>query len=157
MGISTFDKTPWPAIVYFIPDEDLNLQFVSHPDDKHSKNLETNPDITCTIYDSSQLNKDEKLGLQYLGSTTIVKKLNKLKILVKFWNKHIAGEHGVRFDPKTFLRAGSSRIYKITPKKIKFFNTRDYTDNDFKIYKPDFQEIKIKSTSLDQTRLISNI
>lgn len=55
--------------------------------------------------------------------------------MIKLWNKSIAGSKGKKFDPKDFLQAGRSRVYKISPKKVKFFNTVLFPDEKSAILK----------------------
>lgn len=135
MGLSTHGDEMWPAIVYYIADKDLNLYFISHPDDLHAKNITINPTVTCTIYDSTQVNSGDKIGIQYRGRVKVVNVLEKVKWMVKLWNKLIAGEKGFRPNPKDMLKAGGSRVYKITPQKIKFFNSKLYTGDHSQVIK----------------------
>ena len=45
--------------------------------------------------------------------------------MFKMWNKLISGEKGEKLtNPKQFIDAGTSSVYKITPKRIKFVNTK---------------------------------
>jgi hypothetical protein len=50
------------------------------------------------------------------------------------WNKHISNTGGeILNNPKKFLEAGTSSIFKITPARIKFFNTELWPDEQFKV------------------------
>lgn len=122
MALSTVGDEPWPAIVYYISDEELNLYFISHPDDIHSRNIAENNVVTGTIYDSSQNNAETKIGIQLRGQAEVVNTFDKVKWMVKLWNNIIAKENGFRPDPKDLLSAGKSRVYRVTPEKIKFYN-----------------------------------
>lgn len=122
MSITSVGEHPWPAIVYFIANEDLELYFLSHPDDLHCQQIKNNPQVACAIYDSTQPNAAIKVGLQYYGEAEVVNVLEKVKWMIGLWNKIIAGEKGTKFNPTDLLAAGKSRIYRIKPKKIKFFN-----------------------------------
>jgi len=133
MGLSTNGNSMWPAIVYFIADENLNLYFISHPRDEHAQNIEKNSTVTCTIFDSSQPNAGDKIGVQYRGSASVVNVIDKVKWMVKLWNKLIAGEKGYRPKAQDLLKVGESRVYKITPQKIKFFNSKLYAGNHSRI------------------------
>jgi len=128
MGISTFREMPWPAIVYYIVDEDLNLYFISHPDDEHCKNIEKNNKVACTIFDSNQENSKPKVGIQYSGEVEVLSNLEKVKWMVTLWKKLIAGKDGYRPEAEDLLKVGSSRVYKVSPKKIKFYNSKDYKE-----------------------------
>ena len=63
MSVSTSGKDiPWPAIVHFLTDEDLNLYFISNPKSQHCLNIEANPRTAIAIYDSTQSVGGEKIG-----------------------------------------------------------------------------------------------
>lgn len=129
MGLSTFgdsNSLPWPAIVYFIVDEDLNLYFISSKKAKHCQNIYENPKVTCTVFDSSQKNAGGKIGIQYSGQAEEVNSKEKVEWMIERWNHHIAGKDGWRPAPTELLGEGTSRVYQVAPVKIKFFNTKEF-------------------------------
>ena len=133
MSVSTFGELPWSAIAYYIVDENLDIYFISGPEDLHIQNLENCNKVTCTIYDSTQINGGKKIGIQYSGECHEVRDMTSIKWMVKLWIKLIAGEKGYKPKPEDMLDAGGARVYKITPKKIKFYNSRDFKEK-FRIY-----------------------
>lgn len=137
MTIATFGETPWPAIVYYLHDEDLNLYYVSHPEDIHTKNIMMNPYVACAIYDSSQPNSMEKKGIQLNGTVQVIGDISRINWMVKLWNKVIAGEEGVKFDPQKLNQMENSRVYRVKPKMIKFFNESLFPENNNRVLKLD--------------------
>ncbi|MCK9369006.1 pyridoxamine 5'-phosphate oxidase family protein [Candidatus Dojkabacteria bacterium] len=133
MSISTFGEYPWPAIVYYVVDKDLNLYFISGPGDQHCKNIKENNKVSCAIYNSSQVNEGSKVGIQYSGEVSEVNDLLQVKWMVKLWLKLISGKNGYKPKAEDLLNAKDARVYKVAPKKIKFYNSRDFKEK-FRIY-----------------------
>ena len=133
MSLATLGNYPWPAIVYFIADTDLNLYFISHPDDLHCQNILQDNRVAITIFESNQPNSKDKIGIQYSGQVEVVNILEKVKWMVKLWNKLIAGKNGFRPRPQDLLKVGASRVYRVKPVRIKFFNQALFPQNDFKL------------------------
>src|SRR3989338_4416277 len=124
MAIATYGSHPWIANVYYIHDADLNLYFLSKTFREHCRALEENNVVTVAITDSHQPIYKPQKGIQLSGTAEQVHVLSQLTWMFKMWNKLIAGSEGeVLKNPKKFLEMGISKIYKITPKRIKFFNT----------------------------------
>jgi hypothetical protein len=51
---TTSGNRPWCAPVQYVADEDLNLYFVSLPESRHMSDIESNPSVAVTIFDSQQ-------------------------------------------------------------------------------------------------------
>lgn len=134
MSVATYDKTPWIANVYYVHDKDLNLYFLSKNWREHCLAIEKNDNVAVAIADSSQPIYKPQKGLQIWGKAKSVNIISNLEWMFKMWNKLISGSQGEKLsDPKKFLDAGLSRVYKITPKRIKFFNTELWPKEQFKV------------------------
>ncbi len=134
MSVATYGEYPWIANVYYVHDSDLNLYFLSKHWREHCKAIELNSKVAVAIADSSQPIYKPQIGLQISGTAAQVNIISSLKWMFKMWNKLIAGEKGEKLsDPKKFLDAGLSKVYKITPRRIKFFNTFLWPKEQFKI------------------------
>ncbi len=134
MSVATYGDSPWIANVYYIHDSDLNLYFLSKNWREHCKAIEINKDVAVAIADSSQPIYKPQKGIQISGIAESVSIISSLQWMFKMWNKLIAGSKGERLaDPKKFIDAGLSKVYKITPKRIKFFNTELWPKEQFKI------------------------
>lgn len=124
MSVSTYAEHPWVANVYFVHDDELNLYFVSKATTEHCKAIEKNNMVAVAIADSAQpLGKTQK-GIQLYGTAKAVNAVEKLGWMFTMWNKLIAHhKDDMMFNPEQFLQAGFARVYKITPHRIRFFNT----------------------------------
>ncbi|OGK15657.1 hypothetical protein A3H80_02195 [Candidatus Roizmanbacteria bacterium RIFCSPLOWO2_02_FULL_37_19] len=134
MSVATYGEYPWIANVYYVHDANLNLYFLSKSWREHCQALAINNKVAIAIADSYQSIYEPQKGLQINGTAQPVHIISKLEWMFKMWNKLIAGSKGEQLvDPKKFLDAGVSTIYKITPKKIKFFNTELWPKEQFKV------------------------
>ena len=135
MSMATFaDNEPWIANVYFVSDDDLNIYFLSKKWREHCKAIVINPKVSVAIADSHQNIYNPQKGLQITGTAEEVNVFDKLEWMFKMWNKLIAGEKGEKLsDPKKFLDAGVSGVYRIKPSKIKFFNTEAWPKDQTKV------------------------
>jgi len=134
MSVATYGDIPWIANVYYVHDADLNLYFLSKNWREHCKAIEINNNVAVAIADSSQPIYRPQKGLQISGTAQSVNLVSSLQWMFKMWNKLIAGSKGEKLtDPKKFVDAGLSKVYKITPKRIKFFNTELWPKDQFKI------------------------
>ena len=48
------DGRPWASPVWYAPDGDFDLLWVSKPDARHSRNIAARPEIAIVIFDSRQ-------------------------------------------------------------------------------------------------------
>ena len=134
MSVATYGKSPWIANVYYVHDSDLNLYFLSKTWREHCQAIGINTKVTAAIADSHQQIYELQKGLQISGTAEQVNIISRLEWMFKMWNKLISGNKGEKLtDPKKFLDAGTSAIYKITPKRIKFFNTELWPKEQFKV------------------------
>ena len=86
-----------------------------------------------TIFDSSQANEGEKIGIQFSGNASEIKSIDKVRWMVNLWKKLISGEKGYRPEPQDLLKIGNSRVYKVAPKRIKFYNSKAFPKDKFKV------------------------
>lgn len=134
MSVATFDGTPWIANVYFIHDNDLHLYFLSKSWREHCKAIQSNPHVAVAIADSHQPIYKTQKGIQLEGIAEQVHIVSRLTWMFKMWNKLVAGGKGERLtDPKKFIDAGTSAVYKIIPNRIKFFNTEFWPKEQYKV------------------------
>lgn len=126
MSVATYGDHPWVASVYYVSDENLDLYFFSSPESEHSIHIEKNPNVACAIADSTQMPADVKLGLQIFGEASVENAIPKLKWMFKMYGKLYPStreKHNYKnFETKVL----KSKLYKVEPKKIKFFNQELY-------------------------------
>lgn len=134
MTLATAYPKPWVATVYFVTDEDFNFYFVSSPNSKHSKDIDKNKNVACAIYDSHTKNSDKKAGIQMKGTAKMVKNWNEVEKYLLLWNKKNPGMEKVVNVKNMKEKVISSRVYKITPKYVKFFNQELFGEDGIKEY-----------------------
>lgn len=124
MAVATYGDAPWIANVYYVHDDDLNLYFLSKKERIHCLAIEKNENVAVAIADSHQPFKPPQIGIQLNGTAHRVNVLEQIGWMFQMWNKLYSGDSGELLEnPQKFLDAGLSSVYKIIPKRIKFFHT----------------------------------
>ena len=122
MSASTSGEFPWIFTAYYAVDSDLNLYFLTSPGTIHGKQLVDNPQVAVAIADSPQSPAGKKSGLQISGVCTQITAEAEVRAGLVLWRAVLK----VESPDYTYegMQAGKiqGRIYKIVPKKIKFFN-----------------------------------
>jgi uncharacterized protein YhbP (UPF0306 family) len=134
MTVATNGDYPWAASVYFITDNSFNIYFLSEPTTIHCRNIQKNQNVACSITDSRQKVTDKKIGVQIQGSAHEESTAEKIRWMLGLWNKMNPGFEQVINLHNIQHRVIKSRIYKIIPKQIKFFNEKLYGPEGYKIF-----------------------
>lgn len=65
ISLGTVDENgAWVADVIFVPDENLNLYWISMPQVRHSQAIERNGKVACSVTASHQTNKERALQIE---------------------------------------------------------------------------------------------
>lgn len=122
MSAATSGEFPWIFTAYYVIDADLNLYFLTGPSTIHGKQLIDNPKVAVAIADSPQSPVGKKAGLQMSGICIQLTEELEVKSAISMWcdKLHV---HSPDYSYEG-MQSGkiSGRMYKIVPKKIKFFN-----------------------------------
>ena len=120
MSLATSDGKGnlWSANVFFCHDKDLNIYFMSAPDSLHSQFISVNKRVSFTICDSDQDEVSGKVGLQASGICEHISGSRDVKELLPIWNEKFPKKPAPPME--TFM--ANSPLYKVTVKRIKFFN-----------------------------------
>lgn len=122
MFVATQGEHPWIAALYYSFDSDLNLYFLSDPATLHGKHIKKNTNVAVAIADSTQHPESFKKGLQIYGQAKQISDAKKISHSLSLWKKSI-GYKGKEISFENMMKKIiKGRMYKITPKKIKFFN-----------------------------------
>lgn len=135
MSLATCGKRMWISTVYYVVDEQLNLYFLSEPMTIHCQDIKENSQVACAIADSKQKVTDKKIGVQARGIASEVNSLEKIKWVLAMWNKHNPGIENIINLKNIQRKVINSKIYKIKPSVIKFFNEELYGPEGFEIFK----------------------
>jgi hypothetical protein len=110
----TPDGMPWNTPVYTVYDKDLNFHWLSWKENQHSINVEKNPNVFITLYDSS-VPCGTGFGVYMKGK---VKKISNpvhlAKCLITFYNRRNRKPR----DVKEFLTTYPRRLYMFTPEQL---------------------------------------
>lgn len=134
MSLATFSGKPWISVVYYAIDANLSLYFVSEPGTRHCKDLLLNPKVACSITDSGQKATDKKVGVQIEGIASLVTHKEQTKLALRLWNKANQGVKSVINFENMQNGTIKSRVFKIEPQVIKFFNEKLYGPEGFEIF-----------------------
>lgn len=122
MSCSTSGDFPWIFTAYYAVDKDLNLYFLTSPETIHGKQLMNNPKVAVAIADSPQDPASKKAGLQMSGICVQLVDEAEIRTGLELWRTVLQ----VESQDYTFegMKAGKihGRMYKVVPKKLKFFN-----------------------------------
>lgn len=122
MTIATYGEHPWIANVYYSFDDDLTLYFLSSPETLHCKQIEKNNKIAAAIADSRQKPAELKKGLQIYGVVQQISGARKIQHALRSWKDALNVVDSQLTYKNMLKKVIKGRMYKITPKKIKFFN-----------------------------------
>lgn len=135
MQIATCSNEPWICTVFYVLGDDKNLYFVSAPDTEHCKAIAVNNIVACAITDTEQTVTHKKKGVQLRGVATMLTYGATIKRALELWNKMNPGVENI-INLKNIKKAAfESRVYKIKPTYIKFFNEELYGEEESKIFK----------------------
>lgn len=119
-------KGPWLCTVYYGVDGDMNLYVVTDPNTAHAKNIALNGKVAFNIFDSHQKIINPKKGVQGFGKGEIVKGLFANTKALLLWHKQNPGIEKSITIKDISKKITTTKIYKITPIFLKFFNDKLY-------------------------------
>ncbi len=122
MSASTAGEFPWIFTAYYATDNDLNIYFLTGPGTIHGQQLVGNPLVAVAIADSPQELHGKKAGLQLSGICTQLTIESEVRAALDLWRTKLkVGSPDYTFEGMQTDKI-HGRMYKITPKKLKFFN-----------------------------------
>lgn len=130
MSVATYGKHPWIAYVYYSFDNDLNIYFLSDPKTLHCKQIKENPLVAVSIADSHQKPSSLKKGLQLYGTAQQISDAKKIQHALRLWKETLGVKDPELSYENMVKKIVTGRMYKITPKRIKFFNQELFKNDD---------------------------
>jgi len=119
---TTGGEHPWISTLFYSTDDQMNIYFLTNPKTLHGKQLAKNPKVAVAIADSPQVPSSKKRGLQIYGICEQISGARKISHATNLWKKTLGVTSRDYSYEGMIKKAISGRMYKITPKKIKFFN-----------------------------------
>ncbi|OGD09584.1 hypothetical protein A2397_02780 [Candidatus Amesbacteria bacterium RIFOXYB1_FULL_44_23] len=130
---SCADNQPWVCTLYYGIDESLNLYIVTGSDTEHGKQLTKNSKVAFNIFDSRQKITEPKRGVQGKGKMEIVKGVVEIGKALLLWHLANPGIESKITVADAIKKLSDTKIYKITPKYLKFFNKELYKPDEYGI------------------------
>ncbi len=130
MSVATYGEHPWIASVYYSFDDELNIYFLSSPTTLHCKQIAQNPKVAVSIADSHQKPTDLKKGVQLYGIAGQISDTAKIKHALRLWKETLGVKDPELSYENMVKKIVTGRMYKITPKRIKFFNQELFKNDD---------------------------
>jgi uncharacterized protein YhbP (UPF0306 family) len=131
MTLGTYStKGPWCCTVYYGVDGLMNLYIVTDPRTAHAKNIVLNGKAAFNIFDSHQKIVNPKKGVQGFGKAELVKGLSANLRALLLWHKQNPGIEKSITIKDILKKITDTKIYKITPTYLKFFNDKLYDPED---------------------------
>ena len=125
------NRGPWVCTVYYGIDKDMNMYLVTDPRTAHAKNFVKDSRVAFNIYDSHQKIIKLKRGVQGFGICEIVKGVLANTKALFLWHKQNPGIEKAITIKDIFKKLTDTKIYKITPKYLKFFNQELYPSEEW--------------------------
>lgn len=122
MSCSTSGEFPWIFTAYYAVDQDLSLYFLTSPDTIHGQQLAENSKVAVAIADSPQNPAGKKAGLQISGICIQLVDEAEVRAGLDLWRATLKVESSDYTYEGMQEEKIHGRLYKITPKKLKFFN-----------------------------------
>ena len=117
LTVATHGSHPWIACVYYGFDDDLTIYFISDPTTMHGKHIGKNEKVAIAIADSNQKPESKKKGVQLYGLAELIKTETETRKAIKLWRENM----NMTTEQPNY-ESVKGRMYKITPKKVKYFN-----------------------------------
>ncbi len=122
MVLATNGSHPWICTVYYTTDKDMNIYFLTSPKTIHGKQIAKNPKVAIAVADAPQAPASSKKGLQIYGVCKQISGMHKVTYAVNLWKKALGVTSSDYSYEGIMKKAISGRMYKVTPKQLKFFN-----------------------------------
>lgn len=133
MSLATCDKKhiPWDSPVRYYLDKNYNFYFVSSKYSKHMRNIESNPNVAFSIFDS-RARGDDIDGVQVKAKAKVLGRLELLKVVKIIY---AILEYSVKTPSviKQYKGISVMRLVKISPLEIYKYDTRSKPGEDTRV------------------------
>lgn len=132
LALATYGDHPWIATMFYGVDDDLTIYFLTAPETIHAQGLYKNPQVSAVIADSPQDPNSKKKGIQLYGTASELTEKEEIQAGFAIWRKVLKVK-----DPNYSYEGIQSgklhyRLYKLIPKKIKYYNEELWDEGDAK-------------------------
>ncbi len=124
---------PWVCTGYYGLDGEMNLYFVTDPGNRHGRIVAKNPKVAFNIFDSHQKITEQKKGVQGEGTIDVVRGLVPVTRALLLWHKANPGIETKITIKDILKKITDTKIYKVRPTYLKFFNQELYGEEEYGI------------------------
>lgn len=121
----TPDGRAYANTAYFAFSPDLDLYFLSHPDSRHCRNLETNRSAAITVFPSGQKWGEDDHGLQLLGTASRAPR-REAKKAERAYARRFRAYPGWVGGLEPGDRARDYRFFRFRTSRVKLFDERNF-------------------------------
>lgn len=123
---------PWCCTVYFVPDEKLNLYWISTPDRRHSQEILKNKKIAAAI-SIKHIPDEDVVGLQVEGDAQLVEDSEEIKKAIRLYaDRHNRGE---KWYEDFLTGKNQHKLYRIKPRLFVLFDEENFPNDPRKEWK----------------------
>lgn len=115
---TSHNNHPWIANVYFVADESRAIYWLSVPERRHSKEIETNTHVAASIAVKQDL---PVIGIQAEGEVMIVLNEGEVKRILKAYTAKYNGA-GKDFYNRFIAGTNQHQLYKLAPSHLVLFD-----------------------------------
>lgn len=133
LTLATADINPWVCTLYYGTDKDLNMYLVTDPTSTHGEMLAKNSNVAFNIFDSHTKVTALKKGIQGKGTCDLVKDIKEAALGLLLWHKANPGNEA-KLTIEAIKKWKDTKIYKIRPTYLKFFNKELYGEEEYGIW-----------------------
>lgn len=127
------NNNPWVCTLYYGIDEEMNLYVVTDPNNEHGKIMASNSKVAFNIFDSGQKITESKKGLQGRGTVKMINGKSAVARALAIWHKANPGIEGMITVKNILDKRSDTKIYKIIPTYLKYFNQQLYGEKEYGI------------------------
>lgn len=123
------ENQPWICTVYFVPDEECRLYWLSLPNERHSRELEAHSRAAIAIaYKTDQ----PVIGVQGEG---VVSKVEDPKIVKRVMESYIEKyDSGSRFYDNFVQKTNKHHLYVFTPERFQLFDEVNFSEDSKQVW-----------------------
>ena len=126
-------KGVWSNPVYFAYDNQYGLYFISMPRSRHMKNINENPNIAVSIYNTNQDTHGDVFGIQLEGKASILAD-GEVSFAHSLYYERVYPDGKHNKNPEENMGDKAEwRFVKIIPSNIYYFDTRFFGEERQKV------------------------
>jgi uncharacterized protein YhbP (UPF0306 family) len=120
------DEQPWCCTVYYVADEALNIYWISKPERRHSKEIQSHQKAAAAIPIEHTYGEDV-VGLSIEGVATLIENPEEISKAIRLYtNRYDRGED---FYNDFLAGKNSHKLYRLTPRLIVLFDEENFPDD----------------------------